>query len=653
MKKTTLLAVGAIMFAACSRVDMYVEDSNRQPVSEIRVTINDFTACANTRTQENSYQTSFTGNEQIGVFAIKTSGNTLLHNNIPYQYNASTGSWTSVNASDKIYVYGSGVTYYAYYPYSSSMNDKKSIAEIASAFTPIKNQSTYSDYTASDLMTGTGVLNSNVLNFDFTHAMSLIEIEITTRSNTVFTSNPVFYNMSPWEMTTDNLYRYIVKPGASTKVEFEYGPADNRCGYQKELASADVIAGKYTKIKATFENINMELNTGNYTGSLGTPVKVMVNGKNYSLTPVSGSNNKYTINGGRTFTTPITSFDIYINDNLVNTEQLLLSATPSKVTVNESAKTITVNLSAGGMEGDGTSEADPYLVTTPVQLRGVAQNSSAYYKQMEDIDLSIYTNWQSKSYSGTYDGNHKSISNLTCINGTGLFLKLGGTIKNAHITSGSITNSGTAGGFCENVEAAGTIENCSNAATITGTVKGSGFFGGICGELHGKALHCKNTGIVTGKGEIFGGVIGWVNTGTLQYSYNAGEVKPDEPYHASKSAGVGGVAGAIYYGSPIISYCYNIGIVRHYDSESTSGGGSVQRGEIVGWTQSGNGVNNNWYATGTGNKASGDNAVNSSNQGFDNASGKWPVYSTDPSNGWGSTHWKEFVQGGYPKLLWE
>ena len=72
-----------------------------------------------------------------------------------------------------------------------------------------------------------------------------------------------------------------------------------------------------------------------------------------------------------------------------------------------------------------------------------------------------------------------------------------------------------------------------------------------------------------------------------------------------------------------------------------------------GWTQSGTGVNNNWYVTGTDNKPSGDNAVNSSNQGFDNANNQWPVYSTDSSNGWGSAHWKSYSQGEYPKLLWE
>lgn len=38
---------------------------------------------------------------------------------------------------------------------------------------------------------------------------------------------------------------------------------------------------------------------------------------------------------------------------------------------------------------------------------------------------------------------------------------------------------------------------------------------------------------------------------------------------------------------------------------------------------------------------------------FDNTSNQWPVYSTDPSNDWGSSHWKSYVQGECPKLLWE
>ena len=652
-EKTILLTTFVSLFMACSPE---LEDTSEKTIASLQVTLNGFRGGVDTRTQESGYQTSFTGNEQIGVFALKNSGDVILENNVPYKYSA--GAWQPVNTNNQIHVYGTGITYYAYYPYSSSMNDKKSVTEIISAFTLPEDQSDYDKYTSADLMTGTGTLGSGgTLAFSFVHAMSLIEIKIneTSNSDAPYDPAPVFYGMAPWKMP-DGIYRYLVRPGADAEVAFDYGPADNRYAYQKSLAAADVTAGNYTRIAVPFKNFSMELSTGSYGATtLGPVSKVIINGNEYAATAVGESNNKYILNGLRKIPEPLASFDVYINDNQAkedSKEQLLVSATTTNITVDATALTVTLPLSAGGMEGAGT-EADPYQVTTSPQLRGVAQNASAYYKQMEDIDLSIYANWQSKNYSGTYDGGHKNISGLTC-NGRGLFSELSGTIKNAHITSGNITNNGTAGAFCANATSAGTIENCSNAATITGTVKGAGFFGGVCGELQGKILHCKNTGTILGKGEIFGGVVGWVNTGTLQYSYNAGEVKPDEPYHASKSSGVGGVAGAIYYGSPTISYCYNTGIVKHYGgAEAASGGGSVQRGEIVGWTQSDDSVNNNWYVTGTDNKPSGDNAVNSSNQGFDNANNQWPVYSTDSSNGWGSAHWKSYSQGEYPKLLWE
>lgn len=642
MKKTTLLAVCTIMLAACSRVDIYMEDSDRQTVSEIRVTINDFTANANTRTQENGYQTSFTGNEQIGVFVINTSGNVILSNNIPYKYDVSTSTWTPVNVGDKVYAYGSGVTYYAYYPYSSAMNDKKSVAEIIAAFTPSENQSTYNNYTASDLMTGTGTLSSNNLNFTFTHAMSLIEIEITASSNVSFTSNPVFYNMSPWEMTSNKIYRYIVKPGVATEVEFEYGPTDNRCGYQKSLSSADVIAGKYTKIKVAFDNMSMELNTGNYTGSLGTPSKVIIDGNNYSLTPVSGSNNKYIINGGRRITASIASLDIYIKDNLVNTEQLLLSATPGNITVNESTKTITVPLSAGGMEGAGTSEANPYQVTTPVQLRGVqvgqsninnTGSGSNYYSQMNDIDISTYTaDWQPIKSGLLYDGKGFKIKNLNSTHG-GIFSFNGGTIQNTHLESGTITvTSGGVGGIAGSNHSQ-KMYNCSNGANITSTASNVGGITGL-GDWS-QIMHCKNTGAISGGGHT-GGISPYSYGTTIKYCYNTGTI-------TGTGGNIGGICGVLGDRSGIVEYCYNTGTVN-----GTGSGNIVGH---LGWV----GSNICRYSFGVATPLIGQisNSATNNTALFNASTSSWPVYSSGTGDGWTSDHWKSFNNGEYPKLLWE
>ena len=66
--------------------------------------------------------------------------------------------------------------------------------------------------------------------------------------------------------------------------------------------------------------------------------------------------------------------------------------------------------------GSGT-EADPYLVETAADLNGVRDYLSAHFKQMADIDLSGYENWEpigidDTPFGGIYDGNSKKVSNL-------------------------------------------------------------------------------------------------------------------------------------------------------------------------------------------------------------------------------------------------
>lgn len=254
IERITLFIVCSILFTACNRMDIDTENGNQHAVPEIKVVLSDFTGSADTRTQESSYQTSFTGNEQIGVFALKSSGNVVVGNNIPYEYDVSTGTWAPVNASDKVYVYDSGVTYYAYYPYSSTMNNKKSIAEISAAFIPQKNQSSYADYTASDLMCGAGTLSGNNLSFTFTHAMFLVEIEIneTSSSSLPAAPNPVFHGINPWPMEAGKTYRYITRPAVAVEVGCEYGPEDNRYAFRHTLAADAVTAGNYIHLNASF-----------------------------------------------------------------------------------------------------------------------------------------------------------------------------------------------------------------------------------------------------------------------------------------------------------------------------------------------------------------------------------------------------------------
>lgn len=627
-------------------------DKEKTPVGSIKslqISVSDFKGKVNTRTSESGYQTSFSGDDQIGVFALYTSTNTVVDDNIPYKYDSSNNTWQPVNTGtgSNIYVYGSGVTYYAYYPYSSAMNGKKSIAEIVSAFTPAKDQSTYAGYTSADLMTGTGILSGNTLTIGLTHDMTLVEVSISeTTNHTPYNGEPTFYGTKPWK-TPSGLYRYLVVPNVEATVAFEHGPTENRYSFYEKITAANVNAGQYISVTAPFDNSCVILNTGAYIGNMGTLSKVVINGTSYPVTPET-NNNSYMLYGMKQPVSPITSLDIYINDNLASpTEQLLLSATPAQITVNATSKTITIPLSAGGMEGTGTSD-DPYLVTTPPQLRGVdaegANDNSAeteYYEQKADLDLSAYDNWKPVKSGALYDGKGYKVNNLVSTQG-GIFSYNGGTIQNVHLVSGNINStSGNIGGIVNACDKSGinqTIQNCSNAANITA----GGWTGGIVGNgSYSTIEHCKNSGNISSTVSV-GGIFGhiWGDT-HVRYCYNEGLIKV---IGSGNDNPVGGIGGQIYSSAYGIEYSYNKGDVQN----DVTG----EAGSILGRKSSGDGSNNYGIQI-FNNKIYGSNNNSNTEILFDNTSNIWPAYTADSSNGWGSSHWKSYNQGEYPKLLWE
>ena len=628
-------------------------DKEKTPVGSItslQISVSDFKGKVNTRTSESGYQTSFTGDDQIGVFALYTSTNTVVDDNIPYKYDSSNNTWQPVNTGmgSNIYVYGSGVTYYAYYPYSSAMNGKKSIAEIVSAFTPAKDQSTYAGYTSADLMTGTGILNGNTLTIGLTHAMTLVEVSISeTTNHTPYNGEPTFYGTKPWK-TPSGLYRYLVVPNVEATVAFEHGPTENRYSFYEKITAANVNAGQYISVTAPFDNSCVMLNTGAYIGNMGTLSKVVINGTSYPVTPET-NNNSYMLYGMKQPVSPITSLDIYIYDNLASpTEQLLLSVTPAKITVNATSKTITIPLSAGGMEGAGTSAADPYLVTTPPQLRGVdaegANDNSAeteYYEQKADLDLSAYDNWKPVKSGALYDGKGYKVNNLVSTQG-GIFSYNGGTIQNVHLVSGNINSTnGNIGGIVNVCDRSGinqTIQNCSNAANITA----GGWTGGIVGNgSYSTIEHCKNSGNISSTVSV-GGIFGHIwGDAHVRYCYNEGLIKV---IGSGNDNPVGGIGGQIYSSAYGIEYSYNKGDVQN----DVTG----EAGSILGRKSSGDGSNNYGIQI-FNNKIYGSNNNSNTEILFDNTSNIWPAYTADSSNGWGSSHWKSYNQGEYPQLLWE
>ena len=166
-------------------------------------------------------------------------------------------------------------------------------------------------------------------------------------------------------------------------------------------------------------------------------------------------------------------------------------------------------------------------------------------------------------YSGTFDGNNKTVSGLyfngdsTCI---GLFgsSESDGNIKNVGVVDSYFKGNDHVGGVCGNN--AGTITNCYNAGNLT-AIESSATIGGICGYNNGGTVtNCYNTGTVTATGSVafVGGVCG-CSTAPVSNCYNIGTVTA-----TSSSADISGICG---YNFGPIKNCYHLA-----DTEDENGG---------------------------------------------------------------------------------
>ena len=221
-----------------------------------------------TRTTDIGYSTTFAAGDRIGIFAIADDG-IILDNNIPYTYSGT--QWNPVDTDNTIHHYNyAGVTYYAYYPYSASMDDASGEQAIIDKFTPKQDQSDKADYTASDLMTGTGEVadadtDSPKLTLTLKHKMSVIVVDI--KSNSYVTTGGYEYfepiacssiDIGGTDILQNNLafvssvgvYRYIVPPGSTPySVSVSYNAGEINKEYSYSTTVKQTSAGKYHLIK--------------------------------------------------------------------------------------------------------------------------------------------------------------------------------------------------------------------------------------------------------------------------------------------------------------------------------------------------------------------------------------------------------------------
>lgn len=179
-------------------------------------------------------------------------------------------------------------------------------------------------------------------------------------------------------------------------------------------------------------------------------------------------------------------------------------------------------------------------------------------------------------YSGTFDGNNKTVSGLY-FNGNSSYIglfgssEIDGNIKNVGVVDSYFKGNEYVGGVCGSNY--GTITNCYNAGNLTAIQSGANI-GGICGDTDGTITNCYNTGTVTATGttSYVGGVCARTGSdGIISNCYNTGTVTATDP-----NTDIGGIC-ALPYGWD--QNCYYLA-----DTEDENGGKTTAQfasGEIA------------------------------------------------------------------------
>lgn len=163
---------------------------------------------------------------------------------------------------------------------------------------------------------------------------------------------------------------------------------------------------------------------------------------------------------------------------------------------------------------------------------------------MNDLDLTGKTfegigAFDSSNFTGTFDGNGHTISNISSHDSgqIGLFYGLNGAeVKNLRISNVSITGGTFTGALAGSVEAS-SITNCH----ISGTISGGKPTGGFAGNFDtSTVINCSFTGDVTGSGDDVGGFTGSMANSDFTGCWFSGNVTETE----SRSY-IGGFAGRI------------------------------------------------------------------------------------------------------------
>lgn len=221
-------------------------------------------------------------------------------------------------------------------------------------------------------------------------------------------------------------------------------------------------------------------------------------------------------------------------------------------------------------ESGGGTAADPYVIMTAAQLAKLASNvnsgtkyNDVYFTLGANLDLngsakswtSIGTSSSKYYFDGYFDGNNKTISNISKVSKNALFGYIGtnGKLTNLNVSNVTITSGSYAAGIVYYNK--GTIENCtiSNSAITT-----TSYAAGIVIDNYGTVTGCTASNVSISSVFIAAGLVAQ-NEGTIaNCNVTSGTVTGSNP-GTTNDSWVGGICGVSRGGT--ISGCSNAATV--------------------------------------------------------------------------------------------
>ena len=257
-----------LMLAACTSdaLDELPPAGTDPDARPLTITVSDggMYATGQTRAQERGYRTVFTEGDRIGLYVVKDG--TLEVKNLCLTLQGD--KWTLPAGTSQL-LYSPDRSYHAYYPYQDDRDLNGRVLPVDEDFFksvvydwPVKtNQSTYAQYTASDLMTARGVYSNHTLSFAMEHRMSLFILQVPATKYTytekidgqeisksyyrytAVISKNVYWQENPCtaRLLVNTKNPAIFKPGP-----YEYYYKGNRETFYFDYSQLNLQPGKYT-----------------------------------------------------------------------------------------------------------------------------------------------------------------------------------------------------------------------------------------------------------------------------------------------------------------------------------------------------------------------------------------------------------------------